>query len=126
LFLPAIGNLTQQGREKERNIYIDMLAGFDKAAQSVAYAFGKDNPKFDAEHFLAMVRGERPLDSRPTRKPVTPFAARQLRDYGTQSKDVELTDRAARMAYTRCKHVPHNPDSAQTVCERCGEEMDLR
>ena len=25
-----------------------------------------------------------------------------------------------------CKHVPHNPDSMQTVCEHCGEELDLR
>lgn len=25
-----------------------------------------------------------------------------------------------------CEHVPHNPDVMQTVCEKCGEEMDLR
>ena len=27
-----------------------------------------DNPRFDREHFLAVVRGERDLNSRPARK----------------------------------------------------------
>lgn len=26
----------------------------------------------------------------------------------------------------KCKHVPANPDVMQTVCTKCGKELDLR
>ncbi|MGH9968105.1 MAG: hypothetical protein ACREBG_09775 [Pyrinomonadaceae bacterium] len=38
------------------------------AAESIASAMQVDNPRFDREHFLAVVRGERDLNSRPARK----------------------------------------------------------
>ena len=41
----------------------------DCIAGRIAYQLSKDNPRFDREHFLAVVRGERDLNSRPTRPP---------------------------------------------------------
>lgn len=37
-------------------------------ASQIAYALSTDNPRFDFEHFLAVVRGEKSLTSRPGRK----------------------------------------------------------
>lgn len=39
--------------------------GFETAAKYIADALGMDNPKFDRSHFLAVVRGEKPVNSRP-------------------------------------------------------------
>jgi len=38
-----------------------------EAALRVANALESDNPRFNREHFLAVVRGERELQSRPPR-----------------------------------------------------------
>jgi len=38
------------------------------AARAIANECQLDNPRFNAEHFLAVVRGERDLYSRPSRK----------------------------------------------------------
>ena len=38
------------------------------AASRIAIELAEDNPRFDRDHFLAVVRGEKPLDSRPSRK----------------------------------------------------------
>jgi hypothetical protein len=40
---------------------VDWIAG------KIAIALHDDNPRFDREHFLAVVRGERSLNSRPPR-----------------------------------------------------------
>lgn len=44
------------------------LNGVNAASEYIAHALSKDNPRFDPEHFLAVVRGEKPLHSRPSRK----------------------------------------------------------
>lgn len=36
-------------------------------AAHIAEALASDNPRFNREHFLAVVRGERDLNSRPSR-----------------------------------------------------------
>jgi len=42
--------------------------GIEYAAEGLAVALASDNPRFDREHFLAVVRGERAADSRPPRR----------------------------------------------------------
>lgn len=42
--------------------------GVMRAAEALAYAMAEDNPRFDSEHFLSVVRGEKELNSRPTRR----------------------------------------------------------
>lgn len=42
--------------------------GYKTAVKVIADALETDNPRFDSEHFLAMVCGEVSLDSKPTRK----------------------------------------------------------
>lgn len=39
----------------------------DHFASHIAEALAADNPRFNREHFLAVVRGERDLNSRPSR-----------------------------------------------------------
>ena len=46
------------------------LAGVMAAAEYVANAMKDDNPRFNREHFLAVVRGEKSLESRPSRNGV--------------------------------------------------------
>ena len=41
--------------------------GIDEAVYWVTDALRADNPRFDREHFLAVVRGEKDLNSRPAR-----------------------------------------------------------
>jgi len=55
-------------------------AGVLLTAGRIANALAEDNLGFDSFHFLAVVRGERPLTSRPIRKPSTPFTKAMLRD----------------------------------------------
>ena len=73
-------------------LYGRELNGVGSSAIALADALEQDNPHFDRDHFLAVVRGEKDINSRPA----------------------------------KCKHVPHNPDVMQTVCEKCGQELDLR
>jgi hypothetical protein len=40
----------------------------ERIADSIAALMANDNARFDREHFLAVVRGERELQSRPPRK----------------------------------------------------------
>ena len=44
------------------------LSGVMAAAEYIANVMTEDNPRFDREHFLAVVRGEKELTSRPSRK----------------------------------------------------------
>ncbi len=37
-------------------------------ARNIAHQLKDDNPRFDFHHFLAVVRGEKALESRPARK----------------------------------------------------------
>lgn len=37
-------------------------------AERLAFELASDSPRFNREHFLAVVRGERALESRPPRK----------------------------------------------------------
>lgn len=44
------------------------LGGIESASERIANVLASDNPRFDREHFLAVVRGEKGLNSRPARK----------------------------------------------------------
>ena len=48
--------------------YPHAAAGVMAVAEELADALKRDNGRFDREHFLAVVRGERELQSRPPRK----------------------------------------------------------
>ena len=41
------------------------LQGIEIASFAIASALASDNPRFDREHFLAVVRGEKDINSRP-------------------------------------------------------------
>jgi hypothetical protein len=43
------------------------LSGVRMAAIAIATALENDNPRFNREHFLAVVNGEKDLNSRPAR-----------------------------------------------------------
>ena len=47
--------------------YDSQVVGIDNATCEIADALKRDNPRFNREHFLAVVRGEKPLESRPPR-----------------------------------------------------------
>lgn len=42
--------------------------GMVKSAEAIAVRLASDNPRFDRKHFLAVVRGERELGSKPERE----------------------------------------------------------
>ena len=42
-------------------------SGILDAAHLVSVELALDNPRFNREHFLAVVKGEKPLNSRPNR-----------------------------------------------------------
>jgi len=44
------------------------MQGLETAACSLAAALQVDNDRFDRDHFLAVVRGEKGLNSRPSRR----------------------------------------------------------
>jgi len=46
-------------------LYGRELNGVGSAAIALADALEQNNPRFDREHFLAVVRGEKDLNSRP-------------------------------------------------------------
>lgn len=52
-------------------------------AERIADALAGDNPRFDREHFLAVVRGEKDLNSRPARQSDTREWEVQCPDCGT-------------------------------------------
>ena len=52
----------------ESQQYPHAAAGVMAVAEELADALKRDNGRFDREHFLAVVRGERELQSRPPRK----------------------------------------------------------
>lgn len=52
-----------------KNVGEAYLAGFDDAVNGVIQVCA-DNPRFDREHFLAVVRGEREAGSKPEHKEV--------------------------------------------------------
>jgi len=43
------------------------LNGIGSAAESIARALAADNSRFNREHFLAVVRGEKAITSRPAK-----------------------------------------------------------
>jgi hypothetical protein len=43
------------------------IDAIDFAAASIANELGRENPRFNQNHFLAVVRGEKALESRPPR-----------------------------------------------------------
>lgn len=43
------------------------VIGIHDAVREVADAFARDNARFNREHFMAAVRGEKDLNSRPAR-----------------------------------------------------------
>ena len=48
----------------------DFRLGVNCAAQRIANVLAADNPRFDREHFLSVVRGERELNSKPPKRAV--------------------------------------------------------
>src|SRR5690242_1870985 len=80
-------------------------AGILTAAHILADALRKDNPKFNKDHFLAVVRGEKSVTSRPSqgqalKKELTAFdsgvrkglkAAREEAGSRTPSEQVSIT-----------------------------------
>lgn len=48
----------------------ELMPAVRNVAEDIADALATDNPRFDREHFLAVVRGEKDLNSRPVRKAV--------------------------------------------------------
>jgi hypothetical protein len=48
----------------------ETVGGVRLAASTVATYLGYDNPRFNREHFLSVVRGEKDLNSRPARRRV--------------------------------------------------------
>jgi len=63
-------------------LYQGRLDGVDFAAQEIATALEHDNSCFDRDHFLAVVRGQRELNSHP-RSRVNAQARSQVRAGGT-------------------------------------------
>lgn len=51
-----------EGSNSEHEIF-----GINCATDHISIALAQDNPRFDREHFLAVVRGEKELHSRPSR-----------------------------------------------------------
>ena len=47
------------------------LPGVYEASDYIAVELKEDNPSFDTEHFFAVVRGDKPPESRPLRKKET-------------------------------------------------------
>jgi hypothetical protein len=47
----------------------DIMQNVESVSIMLADALAADNPRFDREHFLAVVRGERELNSKPVPKP---------------------------------------------------------
>ena len=45
----------------------EMIRGLDGAVEFVAVQLKRDNPRFDKQHFFAVIRGEKELLSRPSR-----------------------------------------------------------
>lgn len=70
----------QTSEGKATAVISEHLAGFYDAVESVASALASDNPRFDREHFLAVVRGEKELTIRPARKQTTEDWAERLAD----------------------------------------------
>ena len=64
LIARALGCAHGQVYCKEENSY---QGGVRCAAMHIALGLKEDNPNFDREHFLAVVRGEKALTSRPPR-----------------------------------------------------------
>ncbi len=50
---------------QHKPILSQALNGVGDAANEIADALKRDNPRFDKEHFLAVVRGEKDVNSRP-------------------------------------------------------------
>ena len=69
----AVANILLEAREaervalaeRERDIVMWTHHGLAVAANLFAELFQRDNSRFSREHFLAVVRGERPVNSRP-------------------------------------------------------------
>ena len=57
----------QQAKEKKLRLDTAEYA-IEYAAEGIAVALAGDNPRFDREHFLAVVRGEKDINSRPARQ----------------------------------------------------------
>lgn len=52
---------------KDSDNQVARLSGVQEAATEVAEALQRDNPSFNLYHFLAVVRGEKDLNSKPSR-----------------------------------------------------------
>lgn len=72
-YILIAGVLAEAYRNAKHEANFDVNAGYKlngigSAAESLARGLAADNPRFDREHFLAVVRGEKDLNSRPARR----------------------------------------------------------
>jgi hypothetical protein len=57
-----------EAEEDDKDFACGVGEGIDKVTAALCDAFERDNPRFNREHFLAVVRGEKALESRPARR----------------------------------------------------------
>lgn len=62
------GALYQEWKDGVDGLSVAACRHVEQIAASLADALAQDNPRFDREHFLAVVRGERAIGSKPLRK----------------------------------------------------------
>ena len=58
----------------------DTRCAIERAMRNLMDALAADNPRFDRDHFLAVVRGERELQSRPKRNKSNGLSPDQQRE----------------------------------------------
>jgi len=61
-------NRTKSDEEAEGGMYPHATSGVMGASEEVADALARENHRFDKQHFLAVVRGEKDLNSHPCRR----------------------------------------------------------
>lgn len=62
-----IANALRSEKPSE-NWNLNKMVQWELDVKAIATAFATDNPRFNREHFLAVVRGEKDLNSRPARR----------------------------------------------------------
>jgi hypothetical protein len=65
--LRITANRTRIDEKVEGGTYPHATSGVMAASEEIADALARDNRRFNREHFLAVVRGEKALMSRPSR-----------------------------------------------------------
>ena len=66
--LRITANRTELDERTEGGTYPHATSGVMAASEEIADALARDNHRFNKQHFLAVVRGEKDLHSRPGRR----------------------------------------------------------